>query len=1049
MSALKDGGWFLAAALFITTVFGSAIKDALRKGIDKVGSFAYQRLAGSRLLRRRALGNYRRGLREYTERINVPFRPNRPLLLRRIYVSLRVAGDGAEKPREAWDLLEEHSRVVVTGPPGAGKSMLLRHLAASESERDDQEKRHLPVLVELHRLVHPAQGGDSMEDYLVDAFARYGFPRAEKFIHTALEKNWLLLLLDGLDEVPATERNSVAAKVRSFLEVRSCSAVLTCRSAVYHGEFDSIADQHVELEPFEDQQIQSFLDSWSDPMPAGKSPAQLMAALREQPQLFLAARNPLLLTIITHLYSDNPTYVLPRSRAEFYRQAAAILLEQWQGHLRQNQFDAGEKRTVLSGLALRMQEIVRDGDHDRRTISQEEAFECASELMPKIGREASQVGGIMREIVERSGLLLSIDGGTRFSFAHLTFQEYFAAEALINQSQLVVERFRSDRDTWREVVILWCGLVTDCTSMVEEVTLIDRDVALSCVAEARSLDDAVARRVLDPVIEQVASGAASEDLQKSLGGVAADIRPRGNRVLKALIQAFEEAGDKTGMLAIGVALSASNRSEATAPIVARLKEDERLEGCLVRMGDLAVPALKEAASAGSHRAVCAVLASIGTPEAGVVLASVMWQNRKLAKAAAWGVAQVVGNPLVARRLSEAQDFRMVRDDVPFAWIWRPFSPPGDPVLPRIVGKAAGLIKETTDDADAIATPDSRISVALCAQESNPLAEAIRPDSTGRRLVSKANEVMKAYKVRFDNDGSLMAFNEQGESAAGREVAMNLAARRYQIVTYGDLMELVMVEAGEGPIYGWWAQPSGLSPLGEEAGAASRRWDAFINCFVDNVDDKESWVRLVRRMPSRVRRSFMTRMSRRGTVTPDNWPEVRQDTPYRYEGSAWYATVLTLAAVVSIVALWQGFGILWSEGISGEGIFALISCASIVGSWIWMRQSKNPVAIAGISPYRVSLTIWALVGLAFSFSDRSLLGISLMAGAVTPGCIWLVGSALADELGLLGAIGILIGLGAMGLLCASLGERKERARMMPLVGFFVDDVLDDRDLAVAT
>ena len=56
------------------------------------------------------------------------------------------------------------------------------------------------------------------------------------------------------------------------------------------------------------------------------------------------------------------------------------------------------------------------------------------------------------EIVQRSGLMLAIDGGTRYQFTHLTLQEYFAARALEAKQDELLDFYRATPDAWREVV---------------------------------------------------------------------------------------------------------------------------------------------------------------------------------------------------------------------------------------------------------------------------------------------------------------------------------------------------------------------------------------------------------------------------------------------------------------------------------------------------------------------------------------------------------------------------------------------------------------------
>lgn len=1060
-SVAESGGWILAALLALVAIFRDQVKAAVVAAASFVGNLIYRRLAGSRLLRRRSLKRYRRGLREATERVQVPFRENRPLVLKRIYVALRIGGrKGASGSRDAWEVLRDHRRVVVTGPPGAGKSMLLRHLAAGSAEEDQQSPLggFVPVLLELHRFSRPAlNGGEKVEDYIVDAFARAGFPRADKFVRTAIAKNWLLLLLDGLDEVPTDERRSVAGQLSDFLaQWSSCPAVVTCRSAVYRGEFDEVCEMKVTLEPFEDQQIQAFLESWSDPMPEGKSPAQLMAALREQPQLLGAARNPLLLTIITHLYSDRPTYVLPRSRAEFYQQAAGILLEQWQERLGHNQFDGGEKRTVLSELALQMQEADKGSDDDRRTIRQDEALSHTAKVMPNLGREPSQAGEILREIVERSGLLLSIDGGTRYAFAHLTFQEYFAAEALLNRGDYMVEKFVEDRDAWREVVILWCGLVADCTAMVETVDEIDGHVALTCIAEARSVDEIVARRILDPVLDEVIGGRADDFVIKVVGSVAADIKSRGNQVLKTLVEAMARARSDAEIVAIGSALAASNRTAAAEAIVARLEDCSDLMPSLTRLGDLAVPALRPYASSRGRVSACACLASIATPEAATALVDALWKGQGKNYPAAWGIVHVIGNPIVEKRLAGYVAGMQMRSSLD--WIWRPFAYQGSEHLCALVGFASELVIETANEQDAIAAPDYRISFALCGMDSAPLDQPIADTPYNRQMIRALNSDLSGQHLAFDTQGVLVYSPEPVEHSAPwpQDAAV--------VRTFGGLLGVTADAFRPGSREG--GERGGLAPI-------TNRIDKAQDEILTRIEGAVIWKRLVHGMTSPLRRFFLTNVPRLGGVDRESWQAVTTRGRYRLSRSYPYAVVLAAVGVLCALALVGGLAILFGDGGTVERVVASLCLLSIAGTWFWLRRKnsywesgawldipaeqlmvsffsalstfvevrdavKARRAIEGrLEKEKAFLADWELASLR---NAPSVLG-SLLAGIPLilfgPGVFWLAGSAIAMLVGTLAAIAILIAAVVAVVALLVIGERKEQAAFTPFTGLFAD------------
>ena len=1050
ITTLKENAWIAAIVLLPVAVFRDALMSALGSGVNALGSFLYGRLAGSRMLRRRAMRRYRQGLLEATGRIHIPFRPNRPLVLDDVYTPLFVTDGESDQPNEATEALAAYRRLIVTGPPGAGKSILLRRAAARGGAADStSERSRLPVLVELHRLAEVDRDRDSVERHIVDAFARCGFPRADKFVRVALDRGWLRLLLDGFDEVQLPDRRRVARRITDFLErERATAAVITCRTAVYRGEFDGVVDRHVELEPFEDQQIQAFLNSWNDAMPPGKSPAHLMAALRKQPKLLKAARNPLLLTIIAHLYSDSPGYMLPRSRAEFYGQAAVILLDQWQGHLGHNQFDGPDKSTVLSALAMEMQEAHARGEGDRRTISRQDALAGLSTVMPSLGMEPSRVGPMLQEIVERSGLLVLIDGGTRYTFAHLTFQEYFAAAALASRPEDLLERFARDPDTWREVVLLWCGLAADSTEMIERVNRLDEDVALACVAEARAVERGVADGILDPVLEEVRAGTASEEQQRSLGAVAADVRSRGDRVLKALVTAFEGAEDSATVVCVGEALSASDRPEAAEAIVRRLGEEPRLMPSVIRLGELGVPGLERDCLEDGSRSSCACLASIGTASAGVALARIMLKGGALATPAAWGLTSVVESPLVAGRLAELGEqelpFNYGRDPA-LEWVTGPLVGWGREGLVWLIGRAAYLVQQTRDLDDAIADPDPRISMALCALQPGPLDSPVNRWKNGvRELVEAANATVQGVEFGFDDSGEVM-FSE-------RDLRHGFTVPRWrdQVLLGRDIPPVGTFRAFVRELADDRRTALRRSPGGDLQPGSQSEHDEFEELFHRLVQtlDEPVWSHLLNSLPAQLRGVFFSRAGG-GGVTEESWSVAYSQLGFTFDCSRGYKVVLAIALGLSMVAVVQAAAIF--AGADGAGwihkSLALLAAGAVVSTWIWMRAGATQAAWGvDYSRYREAVfgavVLPAMLVLALG-EDRGILkelDIWPVAVLFTPGGLWLAVTGLTALVGLPVAIGVVAAAILVGALLEHGGAVREKALKRPFAGIFAGRTL---------
>ncbi|NEP20062.1 MAG: NACHT domain-containing protein, partial [Leptolyngbya sp. SIO4C1] len=223
------------AIMSLLGIIGAAFKDRITQLIEAILDWLYSQLAGTKFLQTTALNRYRRSLVDKHAQLRIPFRPNRPLEMAEVFVPLKVAGSASVTSEiDAYRAITEHRRLMVTGQPGSGKTMLLKHVALTygRNQLNMLSDRPVPVLLELHRLSDPDLSREALIQELVAAFRRDGFPKAERFVAQSLKQGKLLLLLDGLDEVNSGVRSQVVKQIQDLLdECDKCRAIITCHLA--------------------------------------------------------------------------------------------------------------------------------------------------------------------------------------------------------------------------------------------------------------------------------------------------------------------------------------------------------------------------------------------------------------------------------------------------------------------------------------------------------------------------------------------------------------------------------------------------------------------------------------------------------------------------------------------------------------------------------------------------------------------------------------------------------------------------------------------------
>jgi hypothetical protein len=435
-----------------------------------------------------------------------------------------------------------------------------------------------------------------------------------------------------------------------------------------------------------------------------------MESLRENPRVLQLARNPMLLTMIARLDANaGERRPLPQSRAQLHAEATSLLLRELTGT--GDRFDGGVKTEVLQKIALACMDAA--GVADRVTLPHHTVVDIAAQVLPSLNEQAKYAQPVIDEIVERSGLLVSIDGGERYRFIHLAVQEELAARELIGDPAALLERFAADPSRWRESLKMWCGTTAkDCTEIIHAAYQLDPLVGLECLADARVVDAELTDRIVEEMLARLREN-AEPALVAAFAAVAADPSPRGTAIYDRLVSmaGFRHSG--------GVQALAQTNQPNACDLLSRLAETHaEVRPALVRLGEPAVPALAGRAKAGEQWAVDG-LAAIATPNAIEALVQQLWAGPSslLASRAAWRLAVLTAQADIAQtlRTTAPPSVRLGGYD----WCWEPFAGPGQGSLPYVMAQICLLLDQpeaATTRPEDLAEIDPRIGVPLCLRE---------------------------------------------------------------------------------------------------------------------------------------------------------------------------------------------------------------------------------------------------------------------------------------------------------------------------------------------
>lgn len=711
-------GFLLALAVLLWVARGF-----FGEWVKKAGDRSFSRLfPGRGRVGGRRLQEYRKAVEVDYGRHALGFFRTEPIDIRTVYVPLQY--EGGERREDVYERIRVEPRSVVVGPAGAGKSLLLKNSMLIWAAESRGRAMHVPVMVDLHRC---NTGEHGLVDLAVEELHRNRLHRRREavasFVQNALDDGRLRLLFDGLDEVGRDNQDRVIRALRDLAKrYPDCQMVVTCRSAVYHGQLAPEFGHVVQVAEFDDASVRRLLGNWPGIEAAG-GVDRLFDMLRKNPPLMRLARSPLLLTMMAYLHVEGfvkTGRTLPNSRAEFYEKAIVHLLGRDVDLGRGKSlafYHVGEKLAALQQIALALQEAPPGGTVDRLAMSRSDLLSTVGMTLPELNLEGTHAKPLLDEIVDRSQLLVPLDRSNwLYQFRHLTLQEYLTARELAGDPDRLMARYRADPDGWRETVKLWCADGRDCTAVVAEVfasaELRHKVLALECLADAKRIDVALADRVIGHFLGQLGAGNRDgEAIIRGFGAVVADSRPRGNKVLAQLTELTHllSASRRTAAFR---ALAASGRVEAARVLAPLAPSDPDARTALRTMGELAIPVLAEHASD-----VWAVddLAVVGTPAAAESLARLLWSTEEIATRAAWRLVELLRNSDVEEGLSRT-DITPDPAAESYDWVWQPFAPGTSAAMPTIAGRIAYLLDKgpadlIPEDTECI---DTRIGLPIAA-----------------------------------------------------------------------------------------------------------------------------------------------------------------------------------------------------------------------------------------------------------------------------------------------------------------------------------------------
>jgi len=213
---------------------------------------------------------------------------------------------------QAYELAQQE--LLILGEPGAGKSTQLLELAHHLVEQAEHDvTQPLPVLLPLSSwaTTHPP-----LHDWLVEQVALlYQVPKG--LSQQWLQGEQLLPLLDGLDEVEASQRAACITAINTYHHEHLQSLVVCSRTS----EYEAAATQErlalhsaVVVQPLSAEQVDAHLEHLGQPLVA------LRTTVHKNPVLQELATTPLMVHVLVLTYHGVSIQALSQKEAQLREQ---------------------------------------------------------------------------------------------------------------------------------------------------------------------------------------------------------------------------------------------------------------------------------------------------------------------------------------------------------------------------------------------------------------------------------------------------------------------------------------------------------------------------------------------------------------------------------------------------------------------------------------------------------------------------------------------------------------------------------------------------------
>ncbi|MEH2112958.1 NACHT domain-containing protein [Nostoc sp.] len=392
----------------------------------------------------------------------------------------QLAGYKGQRKLPGLEVVLRHSKLMVLGKPGSGKTTFLQYLAI-ECNKGKFQPNRIVIFIRMKEFAEDTKIDSQLNllNYIIQEFINCSIEQESTKI--LLTEGKLLILLDGLDEVPVEKADQFTIEIRRFAQTFYRNQfVISCRIAAQKYRFQGFTE--VEVADFDQEQVEIFAKNWFvavafNSREDGEVIGNLFINqlhLPENQHIRELAVTPILLHWICLVFQVKDGFSL--NPAKLYEQALNILMFRWDEIRGIKRDRVGDNLTLVSKKKLLYQLAAITFEHGDYFFEKQKILQLIAEYLDTftgVHSEATQLQlvqeAVLQEIEVQNGLLVQ-RAQEIYSFSHLTLQKYFTARKFVEFSQVttwnnLVNHITEKR--WQEVFLLTVGMLPNSDEILQ------------------------------------------------------------------------------------------------------------------------------------------------------------------------------------------------------------------------------------------------------------------------------------------------------------------------------------------------------------------------------------------------------------------------------------------------------------------------------------------------------------------------------------------------------------------------------------------------------